>query len=305
MFDFIGGKRRNILLYALVIIVCIIGGYVLFVGSKQKTTPVSSQYGYVSFVVQWDSISKHDTSEDILRFCFYPADDGPMIQTDTDSGSLRIALASGKYGLLVYNYGKESFELRNRTHFKNAEVAFREEENGYLKATSKPIYGMVIHEFEVKPNQDVTTTITPTFFTKSVYFKINLPEDHHKHIGDCKGMLSGVSPFLSIPDRIIERNTTTSLSLPFRKNESGFEGQTLLLDGTSNRDDRGETPHELTLYFTLNNGKTMTSTLNLGSGLLDIRQQDILVNIEALMNTISEPEINLTCESIDIYPNIW
>jgi len=227
-----------------------------------------------------------------------------MIQTDTDTGSLKIALAPGKYGLLVYNYGKDNFQLRNRTHFGEMEVAFKEGENGYSKSASIPVYGTVIQEFEVKANQDVTTTITPTFFTKGVYFKINIPKEHQKHISDCKGILSGVSPFLSIPNRTIKRNATTTLSLPFEKNKSGFEGQTLLLDGTCNGNDKDKESHKLTLHFTLNNGKTITSIVDMESGLLNINQEDILVNIDALVNMISEPEINLICKSIDIYPNI-
>jgi hypothetical protein len=265
--------------------------------------PASSNYGYVSFVVRLDSISsKHDTTKNLLRFCFYPAGNGPMIQTDTDSDFLRIALAPGKYGLLMYNYGKDNFQLRNRKQFELMEVAFREEEDGYSKAASIPVYGMVIHEFEVKPNQDIVTTITPTFFTKSVHFKINIPEEYHAQIRDCKGTLSGVSPLLSIPDRTVKRNTTTTLSLPFEKNKSGFEGKTLLLDGTCNENDKDKIPHKLTLHFTLNNGKTVTSTVDIGSSLLDITQQDILANIHALMNIASEHEINLICESIAIHP---
>lgn len=305
MFDFIGGKRRKVSLHALMIVVCTILGSMLFAGCKWNTAPASFQYGYVSFILQWDSISsKHDISNNTLRFCFYPADDGPMIQTNTDSSSLRIALAPGKYGLLVYNYGKDNFQLRNRTQFKHMEVAFKEEENGYSRAASIPVYGAVIHEFEVKPNQDVTTTITPTFFTKRVYFKINIPKEHHTHIRDCKGILSGVSPLMSIPDRTIKRNTTTALSFPFEKNKSGFEGQTILLDGACNEKDQEKMSHKLTLHFTLHNGKTISSTVDIGSILLDIKQQDILANINAWMNIVSEPEINLTCESIGVHPHI-
>lgn len=302
MFDFTGGKRYKVSLYALVIIACITWGCTLFVGCRQKTTTTPTQFGYVTFSVQWDSLPKVDAPKDILRFCFYPADNGPMIQTDTDTGSLRIALAPGKYGLLVYNYGKNNFQLRNRTQFQQMGVAFKEGQDGHSKTPSIPVYGVVIPEFEVKANQDVTTAITPTFFTKQIYFRINIAREHQKHIHHCEGILSGVSPFMSIPNRTIERNTTTSLSLPFEKKESGFEGQTFLLDGAYNGSD--QTSHKLTLHFTLHDGKTLTSTVDMESRLLDINQEDILVDIDALLNRVSEPEISLICKSIGIRPNI-
>lgn len=303
MFDFTGGKRYKVSLYALVIIGCITWGCLLLVGCKRKPVPTSTQFGYVSFTVRWDSISKQGMPNDVLRFCFYPADNGPMIQTDTDSGTLKIALSPGKYGLLVYNYGKDNFQLRNRTHFDAMEVAFKEGENGHAKTPTLPVYGIVIPEFEVKPNQDITTTITPTFFTKNVYFKVNIPPKYHKQIVDCRGVLSGVSPFLSIPNRTIKRNATTTLSLPFGKNDLGFENQTILLDGAYNAKEENVS-HQLTLNFTLKNGQHITSTIDMGLGLLSINQQNIQVHIDALVNMEAEPEINLVCKSIDACPNI-
>lgn len=298
----IGGKRCKVYLHALIVIVCIVCGSTLFTGCGKNTAQTSAHYGYVSYIVRLDSISpRYDTTKNLLRFCFYPADNGPMIQTDTDSAFLRMALAPGKYRLLMYNYGKDNFQLRNRRRFSDMEVAFQEDEDGYSKTASIPVYGAVIHEFDVKPNQDVTTTITPTFFTKNVYFKINISKEHHAKIRDCRGVLSGVSPLLSIPNRTVKRDTTTSLSFSFEKNESGFAGQTVVLDG-AHREEKEEVSHKLTLYFTLHNGKTMTSTIDMGSHLLDIKRQDIQADISASINLAPDPEINLTYESIAVCP---
>ncbi|MDR2968960.1 MAG: DUF5119 domain-containing protein [Tannerellaceae bacterium] len=295
-------KYRKVSLHALIVIVCIVCGSTLFAGCKQNKPHTSSHYGYVSYIVRWDSISpRHDTTKNLLRFCFYPADNGPMIQTDTDSAFLRIALAPGKYRLLMYNYGKDNFQLRNRREFENMEVAFQEDENGYSKTASVPVYGAVIHEFEVKPHQDATTTITPTFFTKKVYFKIDIPKEHHAQIRDCRGILSGVSPLLSIPNRTVKRDSTTILSLPFEKNKSGFVGEAVVLDG-AHREEKEKVPHKLTLHFTLHNGQTITSTVDMGSHLLNIKRQDIQANIKAFVNSVSEAQINLICESVGIHP---
>lgn len=300
MYTFQRGKRDTKALSVCIIMGFIIWSSLLLAGCKRKAAPTPSQFGYASFTIQWDSISKKDIPEDILRFCFYPVDDGPMILTETDGSNLRIALAPGKYGLLVYNYRKNNFHLFNRTTFKEIAVGFQQEKEGVAKAATIPVYGTMIQSFEVKANEDINTTITPTSFTKNVYFEIHIPPAQNARIKACEGVLDGVSPMMSISSRAMQRDSTTSLPLFFAKDKDGFDGQTLLLDGVR-ADETNETTHALTLHFTLHNGKSVSSTVDLGFDLFKINHQDILVHIDAALDMKEEPVISLSCDTVCTY----
>lgn len=279
---------------------CIISCIFLSGCNKQKkTTP--AQYGYISYIVKWDSILKYDAPKETLRFCFYPADNGPMIQTDTDSGSLKMALSPGKYGLLVYNYGENHLLLKNRTSFERTEATFATNGDGCSQIPSAPLYGVVIKEFEILPNQDVTTTIIPTLYTKRVYFKIDFDKDHLKHIRDCQGMLTGVTPQLHVSNRTLKRDTTTRLPILLGKTGNSYHGQILLLDGVYDGDNKEAISNELTLNFSMKDGSMITSSIDMGPAIFNIKKQDILVDIYAIIDMTSEKKVILECKSIDIH----
>lgn len=299
MYHIFAGKRYRDY-YVPFIIICMFS-CIFFSGCNKpkKISPV--QYGYVSYIIKWDSILKSDAPKETLRFCFYSADNGPMIQTDTDSGSLKIALAPGKYGLLVYNYGENHLLLKNRTNFERTEAAFVTDENGGSKLPSAPLYGVVIKEFEVLPNQNVTTLIMPTLFTKKVYFRVNFRNDQLRHIRDCQGVLTGVTPQLHICNRTVSRETTTSLPVLLGKTDSSYHGKVLLLDGAYNGQHEDTIAHELTLDFLMADGSTVTAAVNMGASIFNIKKQDIMVDINAYLDMTSGKKIALECASVDIY----
>lgn len=287
-----------IILMGIVWLVILLPGCIEKSSHKQET-----QYGYITYIVNWDELIANDTPRETLRFCFYPADNGPMIQTETSSDSLRIALAPGKYGLLVYNYRKNNLRLRNRTDFRNAEATFITDEEGVTLTPQSPLYG-IVKEFEVKPNQDITQTIQPMLFTKQVTFQININPKDQKQISQCQGILAGVTPLLHMCDQTIKRDTTMKLPIIFEKTADGYQGKVLLLDGDYKGENTNEITNEIILNMELCNGNTITSSIPMGSSLFQTKKQNIFVDLHANVDQSPNPSLNLICKSVDVHQTV-
>lgn len=270
----------------------------LFSGCKKKV-PKSSTYGYITFTLNKDSLLLNDTTAETLRFCFYPSDKGPMIQTESDSGVLKMALPPGTYGLLVYNSNQNNIQFRKRSSLEEAEAYFAMDEINENKVRPlSALYGVVVTDLVILPNQDVTMNLTPTYFTKRVSFLIDMDKSLASSIKNCSGNLNGVTPALHINDRVVNRDTTTELPVFMEEVEDGFQGQVFLLNGSLNSEPVEEISHLLTFNFTLNDGRQVTSSLDFRSVLFDIKEQDIFVNIAVGQIDTFGFNPMLTCKSI-------
>jgi len=298
---FISGKYYKLFFLVPIIIMMIVWFSVLLPGCKKKSAPSNTQYGYITYVVQWDNVLAKDAPKETLRFCFYPADNGPMIQTETNSDTLKIALAPGKYGLLAYNYGDNHIQLRNRSHFDNMEASFIPTNEGHSQTPAFPLYGIVIKEFEVKPNQDITESIAPTLFTKCVFFQIDIDKEDQELISNCQGTLAGVTPLLHVSDLTVKRETTTRLPLILEKTQDGYLGKVLLLDGYYSGDNADKISNEIILDFSLTDGNSIRSSINMGAALFNMKKQDILVALNADLDTTQNSSIRLECKSVEAY----
>ncbi|MDL2208028.1 DUF5119 domain-containing protein [Parabacteroides sp. OttesenSCG-928-O15] len=263
---------------------------------KQADNSSSRQYGTVTFTINWESIGVEYAEQNTLYYCFYPLNNGPMIQTESSTGTLKIALPPGKYGLLVYNSNNNTIKLRNRSQFDHAEAYFTiKEEDDTL---SSPLYGTIHHDLLIVADKHETITLTPTYFTKCVLFDIELDKKDIDKIKECKGVLTGVTPALHVSNRKMNRTTTTQLPVFLQKTSGGFEGQLFLWDGNSG-DTNQPVSHELILTFTLFNGQKISSTLGVGQALFDIKKQDIRMKVNASIDSgNSAAQIRLRCDSI-------
>ncbi|MDH6313857.1 hypothetical protein M2137_002648 [Parabacteroides sp. PFB2-10] len=281
--------------YRWYVIACCLLVCLLFFSCKKQADNSSSsrQYGTVTFTINWESIGVEYAEQNTLCYCFYPLNNGPMIQTESSTGTLKIALPPGKYGLLVYNSNNNTIKLRNRSQFDHAEAYFNIKEED--DASSSPLYGTIHHDLLVVADKHETITLTPTYFTKCVLFDIKLDEKDMGKIKGCKGVLTGVTPALHVSNRKMNRTSTTQLPIFLQKTSDGFEGKLFLWDGDTSQ----QVSHELILTFTLFDGQKMSSTLGIGPALFDIKKQDIRMKVNASVDSQSSAaQIQLRCDSI-------
>lgn len=265
------------------IMYCIIGCLTL-TGCKKKTQAVR-QYGYISFTLEWDNLLFQNVQPKTMRFCFYPSGNGPMIQTESETGSLRIALPPDTYGLLVYNSDDHYIQLRNRNCFDKAEAFLPSDSVG----TSAPLYGVVVKELTVLSNQDVKHTLNPVFFTKHISFQVHIEDADRKAIRNCTGMITDAIASFHICDRQANMDSTTNIPVALTQTKTGFEGEAILLD--YERKEKSTNP--LALTFTLANGNTITSTIDLEPILSETKHPNIHVRINATLTKGGEPGLSL------------
>ncbi|MDL2282566.1 hypothetical protein LJC44_05620, partial [Parabacteroides sp. OttesenSCG-928-G06] len=114
----------------------------------------------------------------------------------------------------------------------------------------------------------------------------------------CNGELTGVTPAVHLSNRAINRSSTTQLPILLEKTENGFAGQLFLLDGDTG-DPLQKVTHEVILQFTLHDGRQITSRLDMGGALFDIKRQGIRVNIDASLDSEAEMSlVYLECDSV-------
>lgn len=269
------------------ILIILIAGFVLFgstlFGCKKKTK-TSTEYGYITFSLDWDNVIGE--SSESMRFCFYPEDNGPMIQTDTDSGVLKMALPAGNYSLFVYNIDKKHIQLRNRNSFNDLEAYFTVDKLSGSGISALPLYGVVLNELEITPNQDVEMELKPSYFTKKVTFHIHTDPSLFSVLQDGTAILKGVTPVMHINDRKLRRDSTMEIPFELEAVSDHLLGQTYLWNGTLENED--EVEYEMILTFTLTNGKQVKTSLKIGSSLFKLKEKHVLVRI----NVTEENNIN-------------
>lgn len=278
-----------------VIVCCLLISLFFFSCKKKAETSSSRQYGTATFIIDWKHIGVESIEQHTLCYCFYPLNNGPMIQTESNTGTLKMALPPGKFGLLVYNDNNRSIKLRHRNQLDRAEAYFADKEEDDAPLSS--LYGATYHDLVIVADQHKTITLTPTYFTKRVLFEIEVDEKDRDKIKECKGLLSGVAPVLHVSDRAVNRENTVEVPLYLQKKAGKFEGQLFLWDGSE--DANRKVSHELILSFTLSDGQTLTSRLDIGSAFFNITQQNIRLKATASIDAESaEAQVLLRCDSI-------
>jgi len=217
-----------------------------------------------------------------------------MIQTESESGNLKMALPPDKYGLLVYNSGDHHTQLK-RNQFDQIEGFYSTNEiDGRMDMPVAPVYGLIFPELIIEPKQDVTLKIAPILFTKSVIFRVNIKNGDRSSIKGCSAILEGVTSTIYGTDKNIEN----LIDVPFQmqKFSSGYEGMIYVLDEVYEVK-QPETPlsNRLRLDFLLDDGRYVTSSCDMKSLLRDIKEKELVFEIGVSLDKTSEPTVILDC----------
>lgn len=253
------------------IVVCVLMIVISFIKCNDKDTPGQSSYGFIWYAMKWDDTLEGYQNPAKTRFCFYPMEQGAMIQIESDQEGLKFTLPPDKYRLLVFNSDADNIQFRNMDKFETAEAYIMTTKAANYAATGEiPLYGVVINELTVVPDEGANNKqeFTPVPLVRQV--SIDVKVDGMEHIKSCKGELSGIPAALNLSKQEIVTDNLTTVNFDTAPSAEGVKANIIVL-GTS--PEKGETPpattptNEVKLDFTLEDGSNVSSTLDLGESI--------------------------------------
>lgn len=151
----------TVLLFTLLVLRC---------GYDRSTEPESTP-GYISYTLQWDSVIPGQPIPELIRYCIYPSEGGPMIQTDGDATGIKLCLPPDKYNILVFNYDARNIDFRHMENYEEAEAYLRcTDAEGILKGGFTPLYRVVVESVIISPGMESTQVITPVPIVQPALF---------------------------------------------------------------------------------------------------------------------------------------
>lgn len=134
---------------------------VLRCGNDRSPEPESTP-GYISYTLQWDSVIPGQAIPEKIRFCIYPSEGGPMIQTDGDKQGIRLCLPPDNYKVLVFNYDVKNIDFRHMGRFEEAEAYLKSTDTQALEPHGMiPLYRVVVRSLQITSGMDSTLVLTP------------------------------------------------------------------------------------------------------------------------------------------------
>lgn len=133
--------------------------------------------GYITCTLRWDSLIPGFSAPEKLRYCIYPSEGGPMIQTDGSANGITLFLPPDKYNVLIFNYDAENIDFRNMSKFEEAEAYIsltKDEETCQEEAI--PLYVASIRSMEVKADMEKhkELTLSPSFLSKDSSLNLSM-----------------------------------------------------------------------------------------------------------------------------------
>lgn len=161
-------SNTSIILKVTIAVLFIIG-MVLECSCERSEEPEKVGTGYITYTLRWDSVIPGFSAPEKLRYCIYPSEGGPMIQTDGDAKGITLFLPPDKYNVLIFNYDAKNIDFRNMSKFKEAEAYLSS--IGNEKACQEeaiPLYVASIRLEEIKANikSHKVLTLSPVFLSK-------------------------------------------------------------------------------------------------------------------------------------------
>lgn len=273
---------------------------VLECSCERSEAPERISSGFITYTLRWDSAIPGFPIPEKIRYCIYPSEGGPMIQTDGDASGIKLALPPGTYKMLVFNYDAHNIDFRNMSSFDKAEAYIAQ-----TKATEAgspaitPLYGFIIDSLEVTPDEDNSETLKPTPLVRHVTFSVKV--DKPEEIQACEGSLSGVSTSLNLSTRKVMTQTATKVKFDMETSDKGANGDLIIL-GTAASPEEEQKPatHQVTIDFTLSDGSTVSSTADLENKLDEIETPHINVTINATVE--KSPNFKIRLNNWEIAP---
>ena len=112
-------NKTSIILKISIAVLFIIG-LVLECSCERSEEPEKRGTGYITCTLRWDSVVAGSPVPEKLRYCIYPSEGGPMIQTDGNANGITLFLPPDKYNVLVFNYDAKNIGFRNMSKFEEA-----------------------------------------------------------------------------------------------------------------------------------------------------------------------------------------
>lgn len=282
------------------IAVLFIIGMVLECSCERSEEPKKAGTGYITYTLHWDSVIPGFSAPEKLRYCIYPSEGGPMIQTDGDANGITLFLPPDKYNVLIFNYDAKNIDFRNMSKFEEAEAyTLQTKATGTGSQGITPLYGLVIDTLEVLPNVENSAILVPTPLVRHISFKVQI--DKPEEIQACQGSLSGVLTSLNLSKRKVTTQATTSVKFNMETSEIGMGGDLIIL-GSPHPTENEQHPvtHQVTMDFTLSDGSTVSSTVDLGNKLNEIDSPHINVSMNATVE--KSPNFSIRLQNWEVGP---
>lgn len=264
------------------IAVCIILIITCFIKCSPEDKSEQSSYGFISYSLKWEQAMSGYKNPQKLRYCFYPQEKGAMTQIEGNADGLQFTLPPDKYRLLIFNCDADNIQFRNMESFETAEAYIPETKaSGSVTSGRTPLYGIAINDLKVEADEGTQNKreFSPTPLIREVTLDIKV--DGMEYIKDCKGGLSGVPSAFNLSKLEIVPDKTTTVNFETTPSKEGVKANIMIL-GTAPK--HGETPpttptNEVKLDFTLTDGSTSSSTLDLGESIGTTEGNNVNVDV--------------------------
>lgn len=240
----------------------------------------------INYSFKWSEVLVGRPVPKRLSYCFYSLENGSMLQFESDSSGLKTSLPPDKYKLLIYNCDVSHIEFRDMDKFETAKACILAS-----KATQRtgggvdPLYGVAIEELIVKQGKETPAEFTPTPLVREVNLHIKVQGANY--ITSCKGSLSGVAASLSLSRQEVIPDNPATVHFEATPSAEGASANVMILGKPFKKEEGGGEPpvelpkNEVVLDFTLKDGSTVSSTIDLGDSINNTEGGDIQVDVEA------------------------
>ena len=280
---------------------CILMIVTCFIKCSAKDDPEQPSYGFIGYSLKWEDILNGYESPKKVRYCFYPMDKGAMIQIEGDANGLNFTLPPDKYRLLVFNCDADNIGFRNMETYETAE-AFIPETKATRTTVAKriPLYGIAVDELEVEANEGTNNKREFNMASLIREVTLDVKVEGMEYIKECRGELSGVPSAFNLCRQEIVPDKTTTVNFETTTSAEGVNTKVLIL-GTAPK--KGDTPpalptNEVKLDFTLKDGSTISSTLDLGNSIGETESNN--VNVDVSVTVEKEASFSVTINNWEV-----
>lgn len=251
--------------------------------SEEKKSEKDLQ-GNVYYSFNWSKALLGHSVPQRLRYCFYPTDGGSVIQMDDDADGLNYTLPPAQYRVLVFNCDAADISYRNMNKYETAEafIPATKTHDG-TQSVAIPLYG-IASELTIKAGENNPVQFTPQLLVRSI--NIGIKVNGMENVTGCKGSISGMFTALNLSQQQVVPDVTATIDFTATPSAEGVNANILMLGKPKEEgeDQPAAPPHEVTLDFTLTDGSTASTSIDLGNSIEETDGSKVDVIIEATVN---------------------
>lgn len=245
--------------------------YCMSTCSCEKTSDDVVEQGFMTYTFDWEKTLPGYPLPGTLRYCFYPSNNGAMIQMDSNNTQkLRFTLPPDQYQVIIFNCDTNAIPVRNLKKFDESEAFLPSvtKATEAVQAGRVPLYTVVIDTLVIAPAQDTEIRLTPEPLTRKIDVKVHV--EGMEYVKECSGSLSGVITAINLSTRQIVPDSPTTVAFDTQRTAEGVRGNALVLGVIPSEPEEQLPPpssNQVTLDFTLDNGNTISSSIDIGDQL--------------------------------------